>query len=912
MTLIDEYFELHDIYSRKYGEKTVIFLEKGMFYEIYGIDNATMQKGNASIVSNLLNIQLTRSNKKIIENGIHNPLMTGFPIQSLMKNLKIMLEHNFTVITYNQGENPNERFINSIYSPGTFIEENKNHLANYICSLYIHYCTGSYVCGVSFLELSTGESYIYERSSSDITYLIEVLTSIIESYAIAEVIYMYNTTQLETFIDKYLNLDKDIIHKCFYEKISIDYQNEILNKVFNISSQLSAIEYFDLEKMIYGTISYINVLQFCYEHNNKVLKYIADPIIHNNNDKLSLHNNAVHQLNIVSQNKKRGNITSLFDVVDNTSTPMGKRRLLYILLNPITNILELQSQYSQIEKMVPNVEWFENNLKSIIDLERFFRKMSLEKLAPIEVSNIYPSFLSIQNILMVKFQNLDITSSFIEFLKVFSETFEFDLISMFSSITDINTNIFKKGIFPDIDCIQDCIETIMTKINNECKTLSRFISKEDNLFKFEYSTKIGFHIHGTHNRCDQLQKVIKEKVFFKKDSKTKCIVTSDKINNLIDKLTKQKNALQPLVILNYHNFLKTMYLKYCDCLRSVSQFIAELDVIKSKAKTAIIYEYCKPDIQCGEKAYVIAENMRHAIIECLDGDCDYVPNDINLTSDECGILLYGVNGSGKSCYSKSIGLCIVLAQSGHYVPCTKFQYTPFTKLFTRITGDDNIFKGQSSFFVEMNELKSILNCTDDKSIVIGDEVCKGTEDISAVAIVGTTIKHLLDKGTKFIFATHLHKLPTISVLKGISSLQIKHINVTFSDTTVFTRKLVDGQGDLLYGLEIAHSILNNETFHHNAFKLRNELLNKSSKLVADKRSKYNSKLYVDHCQICGSNNNLESHHIVFQSQSNTRKNRKSNLVVLCNIHHDEVHSGKLIVSGWMSTTDGKMLNYNIT
>ena len=132
----------------------------------------------------------------------------------------------------------------------------------------------------------------------------------------------------------------------------------------------------------------------------------------------------------------------------------------------------------------------------------------------------------------------------------------------------------------------------------------------------------------------------------------------------------------------------------------------------------------------------------------------------------------------------------------------------------------------------------------------------------------------------------------------------------FDETTIFTRKLKDGTGDVLYGLEIAHSILKNEAFHQSAFSLRNELLNRSSKIVADKKSKYNSQLYINHCQICGEKDNLEAHHIIFQSQSKVRKDRKSNLVVLCSIHHDYVHSGKIVVSGWKSTLDGKMLKYS--
>jgi DNA mismatch repair protein MutS len=406
-----------------------------------------------------------------------------------------------------------------------------------------------------------------------------------------------------------------------------------------------------------------------------------------------------------------------------------------------------------------------------------------------------------------------------------------------------------------------------------------------------------------------LQKIVKDKYYFKKESKTKCTISSDKLNKWINDLTKYQDSIKPEISNFYKLTIDRMYTRYSSMFKELCILIGDIDVLNSKAKTAISNGYCKPKAICSNEAYIHATDMRHAIIESLDTDCDYVPNNITLDSENTGILLYGVNGSGKSCYSKAVGLCIVLAQSGHFVPCNTFHFSPFTKLYTRITGDDNIFRGHSSFFVEMTELRSILNYCDDKSIVIGDEVCKGTEDVSAVAIVGTTIKHLLKQKTKFIFATHLHKLQHISILKDEPRLKIKHISVNFDEHTIFTRKLLDGTGDIVYGLEIAHSILKNESFHSMAFQLRNEILSKSSKLVADKKSKYNGQIYVNHCQICGEKESLESHHIVFQSQSPVRKDRKSNLVVLCGKHHQEVHSGKLIVSGWISTTDGKMLHY---
>lgn len=906
MSLLVEYFNLQSEYESKYGDKTIVFIEKGMFYEIYGIDNNEAKRGQATVVSQLLNIQLTRANKKIVENNLSNPLMTGFPVASLKKNIKVLLENGYTIVTYDQQEKVSERKVTNVFSPGTYIDEQSNTQSNFICSMFIEQEDTLFSVGLSFIELSTGQSVVYEKITEDSILFFEEISRIIESYSSKEYTIICKGLT-ENVINRELNGSNKMFHfnNSFSKEISnVTYQNQILEQVYTNNSQLSLIEFFDLEKLVYASSSLINLLQFCYEHNSDVLQYIDEPIIINDAEKLILHNNALYQLNIVSLGKKEKGITCLLDVIDNTSTPMGRRLLKKTLLSPITNVELLDKKYDDVENMIKHIDWFENNLKGIIDIERYHRKLSLGKLSPYEYANLQESYESVSVLLNQKFKDKSFTHQFNDYYFHYLQTFNLSQLKL----NDCD-NIFNEGVFPEIDILYIGIEKYRKKLENECRYLSNFLNQKENIIKFEYAAKSGYSIYSTNNRCEQLQKIVKDKYFFKKESKIKCVISSDKINKWIDELTKIQNNLKPAMTEKYSQLLSDWYSKYEQMFHNVHKIVAETDVNKSKAKTAFLYDYCKPTIQEHTDAYIHAKDMRHAIIECLDTDCDYVPNDIIINNENSGILLYGVNGSGKSCYSKAIGLCVVLAQSGHYVPCSSFDYSPFTKLYTRITGDDNIFRGHSSFFVEMTELKSILNYADSRSIVIGDEVCKGTEDVSAVAIVGTTIKHLIEKNTKFIFATHLHKLPYISILKGESRLKIKHITVEFDETTIFTRKIKDGTGDLLYGLEIAHSILRNESFHQRAFSLRNELLNKSSKLVADKKSKYNGQLYINHCQICGEKDELEAHHIVFQSKSKVRKDRKSNLVVLCSKHHDDVHGNKLIVEGWRSTTDGKMLKY---
>ena len=906
MSLIEIYFDLQEKYETQYGLNTVVFIEKGSFYEIYGIDNETTKKGQANIISSLLNIQLTRANKKILENSIKNPLMTGFPSISLKKNVKVLLDHNFTIITYDQktsGANA-DREITMIYSPGTYINDSTTNKHNNVCSIYIDKIEKHISCGLSFIDISTGECKIYETSSDDSIYITEFINRITESYDTRE--YILSGNGVKT-IKKDLSINMAMLHfiPINLENEKNNYQNEILKKVYKKDTLISHIEYFDLERVLYGTISFVYLLQFCYEHNETIVNFLNDPEIHNDDDKLILNNNAVYQINVLNSNiKEKGCIQSLYDVVNFTSTPMGKRLLHDIITNPITNVDDLNDEYEKVNKMIGKIEWYENKLNGIRDIDRFNRKIALGIIQPSELANLQNSYEKINIITQqsnCKFQ------LYYEFYNEYLSICDIDTMSKYN-INDIQENIFNKGVFEEIDKIQINIDKYMLNLENECKNISNLLNQKENIIKFDIS-KSGYSLYSTSNRCDQLKKIAKDKYYFKKETKTKCVISSDKINKNIDNLTKNQLLLKPKIIETFNKVILDIHIKYGNVLKEISYFIAKTDVLKSKAKCAITYNYVKPEVFTSNTAYIEASAMRHAIIECLDTDTDYVENNVLLNDENSGILLYGVNGSGKSCYSKAIGLCIVLAQSGHFVPCSMFKYSPFTKLFTRISGDDNIFKGQSSFFLEMTELKSILKYSDQKSIIIGDEICKGTEDISAVSIVGTTMNVLLKRKAKFIFATHLHKLPSISILKDCLNLRTMHISVDFKDSTIFSRKLKEGTGDLLYGLEIAHSILQDESFHQIAYKLRNDLIKKSDKIVAAKKSKYNSNLYVDHCEICESNDKLEAHHIIFQSKSNVRKNRKSNLVVLCDKCHHDVHSNNINIYGWLKTTNGKKLDF---
>jgi DNA mismatch repair protein MutS len=218
-------------------------------------------------------------------------------------------------------------------------------------------------------------------------------------------------------------------------------------------------------------------------------------------------------------------------------------------------------------------------------------------------------------------------------------------------------------------------------------------------------------------------------------------------------------------------------------------------------------------------------------------------------------MIYGVNSCGKTSIMKAVGTSLIMAQCGLYVPAESFEYNIFDSLYTRISGNDNLFKGQSSFIIEMNELRSILKKSNEKTLIIGDEICRGTEYLSANAIVAATILKLVDLKAKFMFATHLHDLITIDKIKELKSIRFFYLSVEkVGDELVFTRKMMEGTGEQIYGITIAKYILDDPIFINSANEIKNELLkrnNVQTKIVSEKKSNYNNEIYMDECSLCG-------------------------------------------------------------
>ena len=621
------------------------------------------------------------------------------------------------------------------------------------------------------------------------------------------------------------------------------------------------------------------------------------PIALENNSSLKITHNAPEQLNITT-----GEI-SLLDILNNSITSIGKRYFRYRLMNPTSDATKICQSYQDIQLFENyDIEVIRAILKNVKDMEKMFHKQA-KKVFPYDVLNIYKSIKS-----MIKIADIiDHKHEFNKILDYLESEFNFSDENLFNTLDEkILKNIteayeYRSVIDENIKLFQSFIDSFPEQMNSEH-------------FKVENNDRDGYHIVCTSKRFEQYKKsrpdIFMNCVFSNNKTTTKIFMNGEKkINNSIIEATQM---LEKLIHTKYYDIIDHLKSQYSDSCYNIVDFIEYVDFNTTNVYNNIQLKLYKPNIdQSKSSGYIEAKSLRHPIIEYISKDIQYVSNDITL--DENGMILYGINASGKSSLMKSVGIAIIMAQAGMYVPASSFMFTPYTAIFTRITGNDNIYRNQSTFVLEMSELRTIMKCADSKSIVIGDELCSGTETISAVSIVSSAIKFLSNKKISFIFATHLHEL--VNFITDTTA-KTYHLSVSYEDgKIIYDRNLKEGIGNTLYGLEVCRSLDMDEEFMNMAFNIRNNYSQKKESIPM--YSKYNSNILKDKCQICNSMDSIDIHHIHEQHDADTRgnfdsfhKNDDHNLVKLCKNCHNAVHHNKIVISGYKSTTSGRELQYH--
>ena len=971
--LVKEYFNYQQEFVQKYGSNTIVLMQVGSFYEFYGLNTDELDYSSVDASLTLDNTHLYTVAKLLgfsIAKKTNNILMAGVPKYAIDKHVKKLLDNNYTIVIIEQiGDDKKdvERKITAIYSPGTYLEDINYTKTNFLASIYVEKTetlnNSILEIGASCIDLSIGKNIIYEIpfKKEDNNYIYDELYKFINSYNPTEIIIEFkNITEKEqSKLIESLEVNKRIIKTVDYDKKykKIEVQELILKEVFTSQTMINIFEYLNIHRLQVGNYSYINLLLFIKEHDNSKLLNLEKPTVYTTNKLLNLNRSTIYRLNLIDNNYEENNtnINSLFDIVNMTTTNIGKRTLRSRLLFPITDTNMLQSRYNLAEYFINHIEQmtdFKKELQNISDVERLHRKMASLKLSKdndllnlcITINYIHKILNQIDNELL---DLLDLTQDNINNFNDFYNT----LYTIFSldNLYNRNINIFNKNYNTNIDSKDYEYNKQIKLFDMLCSKFTEIIKNEDKkinynsqqtLVDYEWSDRDNcYNIVTTESRAKKLKiglakqqsaiikndeydinvKVSNSSITLKSSSaggKTK--IKSDYINECSDKLYRSKNLLEKSVSNLYKDVLEDLY-KYNNILFTIVNFIGDLDCAMSTASNYIKYNYCKPDLDLDNtKSYFDCKGIRHPIIENILKNTLYVTNDVIMgNNNNDGILLFGTNSCGKSSLMKAIGLCVIMSQAGLYVPASEFKIRPYTQIFSRIGNQDNIFTGKSSFTQEISELRDIFNRADQNSLIIGDEPCSGTEHISAISIVSACIEHLSTIKSSFIFATHLHKLNEINLIKDLENLHMYHLKITYdeiNDRLIYNRKLELGIGNEEYGLEVAKSLALEKDFLNSAYKVKNQL--KNIGLYSTKSSVYNSKKILYDCEICGEAGD-EIHHINFQSMANKfghinsiHKNAHGNLCSICTGCHDKVHNDEIIIKGYMETSEGIKLDYS--
>ena len=964
MTLIKDYITELDKYRKKYGEKTMFLMQCGSFFEVYSCKkNGIFLNSTIEEFSRICDMRI--ANKKSKHNGL-SVFMSGFPEVQLEKYIQKLNEAGYTVAVWCQDPtNPKIRKEFGIFSPGTNFDLNTDTITNKIMTIWIESYPKTKInkkpriaLGVACVDIISGDVYTFENMEeyfhNPITF--DELERFYSSYKPRELVIIHNCMDDEIKdIISFADIDSYLVHIFNINTVDGDWETYIKNCQKETYHELQLQKYYQihdydifydshkLRERRFSTQSLVFLLNFLDIHNHNLVKQLKYPQFVNIDERLRLGNHSLRQLNIINTGR-RGNYSSLESLVNKCKTSMGKRYLYDKLMNPTSNINYLKSEYNIQEYVDKNIEWkdYIQYLTSITDIERLYRKIILSRVAPSDLALLFENIKKINTLFnkiksdktLISYLNITNLSKSLKTLQQkITESVDVSKSQNISS-NDFDINIFNRGIhtesFVRLDKAEFDYESVVKRLEGVRLFLSSLvIEKKQGSDKVRYhkTEKSGQFMVTTRTRWKKIETNIKnkKKVTIRYECFGRSLEDSVKIDDIksstatgnnvridsiditgmYNNILVKKALFKEILLSNYREYINS-FQDFKQEFTNIIDFVKRIDFLFCRVKINNEYNYCKPSIEDNqEQSYFIAKDMRHPLIEHIQEREIYVPNDVSLgvKNQETGICLYGTNAVGKSSLIRSIGMCVVLAQSGFYVPCSSFLFKPYTAVFTRILGNDNIFKGLSTFAVEMSELGSIIRSADKNSLVLGDELCSGTETTSAFCIIQAGLVWLHNKNSSYIFATHFHELADKPDIKKLHRLKMKHMVVEYDEKTgslVYHRKLKEGSGSRLYGLEVCKSMPMPKEFLDLANKFRCNDVVYETPVLSEKNSKYNSKKIKNFCEQCGERA-AEIHHMIPQKMADkngfvgtNHKNHKANLMSICKKCHENITKNNII------------------
>lgn len=756
----------------KYPDAILLF-RVGDFYETFGQD--------AIKTAQILGITLTKRN-----NGSDNLELAGFPHHSIDSYLPKLVRAGLRVAICDQLEDPKsvkgivKRGVTELVTPGvTFNDQVLNSKKNNFL-LSVHHEKGKY--GIAMVDVSTGEFMVSEGTP-------EHLLHIVSTFEPSEILHQRST-----------QLPYALQHKNLFKLEDWAFQFSFGYEKLTQHFKTNSLKGFGIEQMPLAITASGAIFAYLVEDtHHSLLSHITQVKKIPQDDFLMMDAFTLRNLEILSPNHPDGK--SLINIIDHTKTPMGGRMLRRRIILPLKVASEIQRRQALVEffyhhsDVTHQVQQF---LSAISDLDRLVGKLAAEKLHPKDFGNLRESLRNIQHIRTLLLDYHDIPA-WVEPLSDLSELIDY-LDTHLNPELPVHLhkgNVICAGVSQELDELRALQQNGKEFLEEMCQ---REIERTGiSSLKIDFNNVFGYYIEVRNTHKDKVpeewirkQTLVSAERYITEELKK----YENQILGAEDKIAVLEQELYRAVAQHTLNFI--------DIIQSNSHIIAQIDIGTSLSELAITEGYTKPMINESYELHLKA--ARHPIIEkCLPLGEKYIPNDIFLDREQQQIIMVtGPNMAGKSALLRQVALVALLAQMGSYVPAQHAEIGVLDRIFTRVGASDNISAGESTFMVEMNEAANILNNISDRSLILLDEIGRGTSTYDGVSIAWAIAEYLHQHPTKAktLFATHYHELNEMAV----TFERIKNFHVSIQEnkgTIIFLRKLVPGGSEHSFGIHVA-------------------------------------------------------------------------------------------------------------
>ncbi len=785
---------------KKNYKDSILFFRLGDFYEMF-FDEAIE-------VSRLLSLTLTK------RNGVP---MCGIPYHAYKVYVARLLRAGKKIAICEQVSTPlpgelTKREVTEVISPGIATEEDflENYRDNYLLAIYFSnkktegYKGYNYYASIAYIDVSSGSFYATSFLSEDAEKeLFKEIGRILPS----EVLIQQSLKLNETIIKKLELTCPNILTTSFPDFLF--EENKAFEHICNLF-ETETLKSFGLEKTSPEVIPIGFIIEYLSNTSKKLLNHIGKIQIIRECDYVSIDYSTRKNLELINNLNDNSSTYTLLEVVNHTKTSMGHRLLRHRIQEPIYSKEELNDRLDLIDSLIKNTNAFNlirSSLNSIGDMQRLIGRIAMEKANGKDLITFSKALKEVINIIKIKeehsLQFLKLTQNETNRIK---EIYSLIISSINETppISILEGNLIKKGFNEEVDRLSLIHE-------NAQEILEQYVSSERKktgiqTLKIKYNKLMGYFLEVSKSNLNKAPSYfIKKRSISNSDR-----YTTEELEKIVEEIIGAQEALINLensIFIKVRNEVKEEH----KMLQKVAEEVSELDVFQSLANTAKINNWTRPKFNNDGSLIII--NGRHPVVEAHLKSGEFVPNSLSLSSETQDgsfklkekfpsfAIITGPNMAGKSTFLRQTALIVLLSQIGSYVPADSVSLYPVDKIFCRVGASDNLARGESTFLVEMTETSYILHTATTKSLVIMDEVGRGTSTEDGLSIAQACSEYLLNKiKCKTLFATHYKEL---TELESPNLQNLKLDIMEYNGKIVFLKKVVEGVSKSSYGLHVA-------------------------------------------------------------------------------------------------------------